>query len=281
MSLIGDRVDKAKKVEEEIQRLNTLQTKRTKSVGESSEIIDKELKRLQRIRQTLPPKKNAYNVGNDVAFWAGGTLEDAIYTMMNPNVINPPEGKNPASFVVTHGGTVIANQAIIRGNIYATDGVFSGTVYATDGKFTGDIYSENAYIRGEIHGTSGTFNGKITSNINGNRIEIDPDTRTIKMIDRFGSVLVEMGFYEYGNDTGAEIVYRSYDENRNINSSMRFLGGAVTLYHGDVDQGNNYASISHDGKTRFSLDPDQMPNRNEAYAGQTYLDGETLKLKRS
>lgn len=208
-------------------------------------------------------------------------MHDAIYTMMNPNEMNPPEGKNPAPFVVTHGGTVIANQAIIRGNIYATDGVFSGTVYAKDGKFTGDIYSENAYIRGEIHGTSGTFNGKVTSNANGNRIEIDPETRTIKMIDKFGSILVEMGFYEYGNDTGAEIVYKSYDSNRNVNSSMRFLGGTVMLYHGDTEQRNNYASISHSGKTRFSLDPDQMQNRNEAYWSQMYLDGETLKIKRS
>lgn len=282
MSLIRDRVNEAKKVEAEIKRLSTLQTKRTKSVGESSEAIDKDLKRLRRIRQTLPPKKNAYNVGNDVAFWAGGKLEDAIYTMMNPNAMNPPEGKNPASFVVTHGGTVIANHAIIRGNIYATDGVFSGTVYATDGKFTGDIYSENAYIRGEIHGTSGTFNGKITSNINGNRIEIDPETRTIRMIDKFGSVLVEMGFYDYGgNETGAEIVYKSYDESRNVNSSMRILGGTVNLFYGDAGTPNYYASISHDGKTRFNLDPLQMPSRSDAYYGDVYFDvaTESLKLK--
>lgn len=146
----------------------------------------------------------------------------------------------------------------------------------------GDVHSENAYIKGEIHGTSGTFNGKVTSNINGNRIEIDPNTRTIKMIDKFSSVLVEMGFYDYGgNETGAEIVYKSYDQNRNISSSMRVLGGTIALYHGDIDQAYNYASIFHDGKTRLNLDPDQIPNRNEAHYGDTYLEGEALKVKRS
>lgn len=279
MSLIRNRVARAKEVETEIQRLNTLQTKRIRAISESSESIDKQLKYLKNIQKTLPPKKYAYNVGNDVAFWAGGTFEDAIYTMMNPEETNPPDDKSPASFVVTHGGTVIANQAIIRGNIYATDGVFSGTVYATDGKFSGDIYSENAYIRGEIHGTSGTFNGKITSNTNGNRIEIDPDTRTIKMIDRFRSVLVEMGFYEYENDTGAEIVYKSYDENQNINSSMRILGGTIYLFYGDTGAVNHYASIGHNGKTRFNLDPKQMSSLSDAYYGDVYFDAATGNLK--
>lgn len=280
-NIIKDRVNKAQEIDAEIEKQQRINTKRTRALGDSSESLDKKLKYLEDIRKTLPPKRMSQAAGKDVAFWAGGTFKEAITLMMNPFKTNYNSGDiQPANFVVTHQGVIIANQAVIRGTGYFNDGVFNGTVYATDGKFTGDIYSENAYIRGEIHATSGTFNGKVTSNSNGNRIEIDSETRTIKMIDKFGSVLVEMGFYEYGDDTGAEIVYKSYDADRNISSSMRILGGSISLYHGDVGQSRNYASIFHDGKIRFSLDPDQMPNRNEAYDGQTYLDGETIKLKR-
>lgn len=43
MTLIRDRVDKAKMIEAEIQRLSTMQSKRTRVIGESSESLEKEL----------------------------------------------------------------------------------------------------------------------------------------------------------------------------------------------------------------------------------------------
>lgn len=186
----------------------------------------------------------------------------------------------------------------IAGLISVTDGAILANFLFNDHQFSSIAETNgvsNILLNGEDgsgHLASGnviwdaignlSINGYFQSNGSGNRITIDPNTRTIKMIDKFDSVLVEMSFYDYGsNETGAEIIYKSYDANRSVNSSMRFLGGTLTLYHGDVDQGYNYASILHDGKTRFSLDPDQMPNRNEAYHSQMYLDGETLKVKRS
>lgn len=44
------------------------------------------------------------------AFWAGGTLEDAINLIANPDDIT-----NVAQLVITHGGKIIANEALLRG----------------------------------------------------------------------------------------------------------------------------------------------------------------------
>lgn len=193
MNFSEGRTQKAKNIDTEIARVKKNQSRRLKSVGEGSDTLDNQLKQLTATRQTLPPVQNAedytfpvengrtfhptagmsgiYNDDTDVAFWAGSDLTGAIWTAMNPFIFNPPQGQTIAPFVVTHGGTVIANQAIIRGNIYAEDGVFSGTVFASDGE----------------------FNGKITSNKDGNRIIIDPNTRSLSLY-RGSDVISSLGF---------------------------------------------------------------------------------------
>ena len=69
----------------------------------------------------------------DPAFWAGGNLTEATATVAKylnyPTTIR--EGELP--FVVTHGGRIIANDAIIRGTIYAENGEFTGTINANGG----------------------------------------------------------------------------------------------------------------------------------------------------
>lgn len=74
-----------------------------------------------------------YNDDDDVAVWAGGSLEDAIHAVMNPYE------KTGANAVLTHGGLAILNKAIVRGTIFAEDGEFNGTVNAHDGKFRGSL----------------------------------------------------------------------------------------------------------------------------------------------
>lgn len=73
-----------------------------------------------------------------VAFWSGGDLVAAI-TTANKFKDNPSyqptaqELKSMANFVATHGGRIIANDAIIRGTIYAQDGEFTGDINANGG----------------------------------------------------------------------------------------------------------------------------------------------------
>lgn len=80
-----------------------------------------------------------YNNGDDVAFWAGGTLEQAIKAVMlykdNPEY-QPSEAElaTMANNVMTHGGRAILNDVIMRGYVYALGGLFKGTVDAANGK---------------------------------------------------------------------------------------------------------------------------------------------------
>lgn len=81
----------------------------------------------ERVKET-GGMNGVYNEDDDVAFWAGGTIEQAI------NAIGQ-KGNNEANYVVSHGGKLIANDAIIRGTVYAQNGEFSGKVNATEGNF--------------------------------------------------------------------------------------------------------------------------------------------------
>lgn len=84
-----------------------------------------------------------YNDDQDVAFWAGGTLEGAIKTvqrLLEGDIPTDEEWKTLAKFVATHGGDVF-----MRGYIYALGGVFRGTVYAQNGSFEGVVKARAVY----------------------------------------------------------------------------------------------------------------------------------------
>ena len=85
-----------------------------------------------------------YNDDQDVAFWAGGTFEQAIATVqkiLSGEVPADEEWKSLAKFVATHGGDIF-----LRGYIYALGGVFRGTIYAKDGEFNGKVSIGNGNI---------------------------------------------------------------------------------------------------------------------------------------
>lgn len=75
-----------------------------------------------------------YNDADDVAFWAGGTMEQAITTVKrfkeNPRYQpSDAEWAEMANFVATHGG-----DQFIKGYIFALGGYFRGTVSIANGK---------------------------------------------------------------------------------------------------------------------------------------------------
>lgn len=72
-----------------------------------------------------------YNDDTDVAFWAGGTFEQAIATvqkLIHGDDPSDEEWKTLANFVATHGGDVF-----LRGYIYALGGIFRGKVIIGSG----------------------------------------------------------------------------------------------------------------------------------------------------
>ena len=123
-----------------------------------------------------------YNDDDDVAFWAGGNLEQAIKTVMkfrsNPEYQpSDLEWANMSNFIATHGGDVI--------------------------------------IRGYIYALGGLFRGRIETSVGGKRIVIDPESKTLKMYTSEGNETVVMRFdtasdgWEYG-----DLILRKYVNNQ-------------------------------------------------------------------
>lgn len=86
-----------------------------------------------RMQKVTAGVSGIYNDDDDVAFWAGGTLQQAILTVMkfrNDPDYQPTdtEWANMANFVATHGG-----DTFLRGYIYALGGKFRGVVEALGG----------------------------------------------------------------------------------------------------------------------------------------------------
>ena len=101
--------------------------------------------------------------GDNVAFWAGGTLTQAFDTIAmyaNDASYQPSEEElsQMAKFVVTHGGLAILNNIILRGYVYAKDGEFNGIVNAKGGIFD-DIEAVNSKFTGEVNAESGKIAG--------------------------------------------------------------------------------------------------------------------------
>lgn len=136
-----------------------------------------------------------YNDDDDVAFWAGGTLQQAILTVMkfrNDPDYQPTdtEWANMANFVATHGG-----DTFLRGYIYALGGKFRGVVEAL----------------------GGFFRGKVETSVDGKRIVIDPDKNTLEMYTTEGHATLILRFdtsldgWEHG-----DLILRKYVEDQLI-----------------------------------------------------------------
>ena len=97
-----------------------------------------------------------YNHDEDVAFWGGGTFENAVKTItkFRENTRYRPTEKEWASmanFAVSHGGDVF-----LRGYVHALGGIFRGAVEIADGKIMlnddGSGLLANGGIRWEKNG---------------------------------------------------------------------------------------------------------------------------------
>ena len=85
-----------------------------------------------------------YNDNDDVAFWAGGSLEEAIKTVQKLKDGYTPtdtEWNSLAKFVATHGGDLF-----LRGYIYALGGLFRGRVEAGNDERKVIINPENGSL---------------------------------------------------------------------------------------------------------------------------------------
>lgn len=98
-----------------------------------------------------------YSDDDDVAFWGGGTYEQAIRTItkfkQNPHYMpTEEEWKGLANFVVSHGG-----DAFYRGYIYALGGYFRGMVDIANGKIRLNEDGSGHFANGTLEWTKEGF----------------------------------------------------------------------------------------------------------------------------
>lgn len=209
-----------------------------------------------------------YNTDDDVAFWSGGTLEQAIRRVVNPSLLT-----NIANFVVTHGGRLIANEAIIRGTIYATDGEFSGKIIANSGTIGGfniesdRLTSQALDTEGNpnilLNGLAGTadITGRIQSNANGNKIIIDPADQSIKMIDDEDNILGQWLFYDTSElgDKLSGLYLKGVTSTGMTTSRVTLTGTSISVTSGEAPNTNaitifpNSFSLKHENGNEFNI----------------------------
>lgn len=207
-----------------------------------------------------------YNDDDDVAFWAGGKLEQAIMTVMkfrnDPNYQpTDAEWANMANFVATHGGDV--------------------------------------FLKGYVYALGGFFRGRVETSVDGKRIVIDPEKNTLEMYTAEGHATLILRFdkssdeWEYGdlilrkyvNDQLAletavypeRIRIQNHVEKTDIllnPNNVSFYGSkGETLLIG-MKSVYNGVSVS---KYVADISCSHWPGKDDVGTGQVYVDYETVE----
>lgn len=207
-----------------------------------------------------------YNDDDDVAFWAGGKLEQAIMTVMkfrnDPNYQpTDAEWANMANFVATHGGDV--------------------------------------FLKGYIYALGGFFRGRVETSVDGKRIVIDPEKNTLEMYTAEGHATLILRFdkssdeWEYGdlilrkyvNDQLAlettvypeRIRIQNHVEKTDIllnPNNVSFYGSKGETLLVGMKSVYNGVSVS---KYVADISCSHWPGKDDVGTGQVYVDYETVE----
>lgn len=197
-----------------------------------------------------------YNDDDDVYTWGGGTLEQAIYTVMkykdNPQYVpTDDELLGMAKAVITHGGRAILNDVIVRGYIYALGGFFKGVIDQANGFNRMNEDGSVSFAGGKITwGPDGNpiVQGKVTTALDGTRIVIDPATNSLSMYNQEDKEVCKMSFVEE-DFNGSKNYYPYIRLNKYSGENMT---GECLLNSGGFFNG---MMISGEDRFEFFLDP--------------------------
>lgn len=207
-----------------------------------------------------------YNDDDDVAFWAGGKLEQAILTVMkfrNDPDYQPTdeEWANMANFVATHGG--------------------------------------DTFLRGYIYALGGFFRGKVETSVDGKRIVIDPDKNTLEMYTTEGHATLILRFdtssdgWEYG-----DLILRKYVGDQLIQETTVYPERIRIQNHVEntdiILNPNNVSFYGSKGETLLvgmkpvydgvsvskyvaNIECSNWPSKDNVSSGQVYVEYETVE----
>ena len=128
------------------------------------------------------------------------------------------------------------------------------------------------YEDGRVYFENGTFGGKVVSSLNGNRVIIDPEDQSLKMINSYDKEVFSVSF----QDTAGQ---QSFPE---INMYMHTADGNL-IKHIRLNAGGFYIMSGADGSNTVSLTPSSLtvpnlPSIDPKVKGMLWRDGTTLKV---
>lgn len=128
------------------------------------------------------------------------------------------------------------------------------------------------YEDGRVYFENGTFGGKVVSSLNGNRVIIDPEDQSLKMINSYDKEVFSVSF----QDTAGQ---QSFPE---INMYMHTADGDL-IKHIRLNAGGFYIMSGADGSNTVSLTPSSLtvpnlPSIDPKVKGMLWRDGTTLKV---
>lgn len=207
-----------------------------------------------------------YNDDDDVAFWAGGKLEQAIMTVMkfrnDPNYQpTDAEWANMANFVATHGGDV--------------------------------------FLKGYVYALGGFFRGRVETSVDGKRIVIDPEKNTLEMYTAEGHATLILRFdkssdeWEYG-----DLILRKYVNDQLVLETTVYPDRIRIQNHVEKTDillnPNNVSFYGSKGETLMvgmksvyngvsvskyvaDISCSHWPGKDDVGTGQVYVDYETVE----
>ncbi len=97
----------------------------------------------------------------------------------------------------------------------------------------GEMWATNAHVQGEVNATSGSFAGRVSTMSNGMRIELDPDTNSLRMINESDVEIVKLSFVEYETKPDGSKLYMPNLTLRDFSvgqsSEMTIRGGYIYI----------------------------------------------------
>jgi len=123
-------------------------------------------------------------------------------------------------------------------------------------------------------------NAKIQSNTSGNKIIIDPTTRSIRMLASVGNIELEVckiDFFINGSNSGSTLRLNSYS-----GSSLRSYTQITGQYVSICDSSGLEFFRADAINEKIWINYHKLPqSRDAAYPREVYMDGETVKVKRT
>lgn len=200
-----------------------------------------------------------YSDDSDVAFWAGGDVEQAIATVakfQDDPTYQPTdeEWATMAKFVATHGGDIF-----LRGYIHALGGYFRGTVYAQDGLFEGAVKIADGKILLNKDGSGQLSNGALSWDAQGRLFRNYPDFINWRSLHDTTINFNNGGYY----------IAESYESQAFNLPTPPFTPYKVVLKAADAVAPNNndVTIVASDGATFFFADPEDA----SVFYNGTYL----------